>query len=37
MTAKDHYNSSSQVATAIRDYELSPDENILTDVLYQSF
>ena len=37
MTAKDHYDSSSQVAQKIRNHDLSPDENILTDVLFQSF
>ena len=37
MTAKDHHNSSSQVATIIRDHELSPDQNILINVLFQSF
>ena len=37
MTAKDHHNFLSQIATTIRGYELSPDKNILTDVLFQSF
>ena len=37
MTAKDYHSSSSQVATTIRNHELSPDENLLTDVLFQSF
>ena len=37
MTAKDHHDSSSQVAPIIRNHELSSDENILTDVLFQSF